>query len=58
MDETEKEQIKEALEVVYGNVTRAAQLLGFKSRQTVLNKMDRYGIPRDYADLQMPSRSK
>lgn len=54
MDEVEREQIMEALEAVHGNVTKAAQLLGYKSRQTMLNKMDRYGIPRNYADPQMP----
>jgi DNA-binding NtrC family response regulator len=52
MDEIEKEKIKEALEVTQGNVTRAAQLLGYRSRQTILNKMDRYSIPRNYADPQ------
>jgi transcriptional regulator with GAF, ATPase, and Fis domain len=52
MDEVEKEKIKEALEVTQGNATRAAELLGYKSRQTILNKMDRYGIPRNYADPQ------
>ena len=50
MEEVEKEQIKEALEVTQGNATRAAEILGYKSRQTILNKMDRYGIPRNYAD--------
>lgn len=54
MGETEKEKIKEALEVTHGNVTRAAQLLGYKSRQTMLNKMDRYEIARDYADPKIP----
>jgi len=52
MEEVEKEKIKEALEVTQGNATRAADLLGYKSRQTILNKMDRYGIPRNYADPQ------
>jgi DNA-binding NtrC family response regulator len=50
MDEVEKEKIKEALEVTQGNATRAAELLGYKSRQTILNKVDRYAIPRNYAD--------
>ena len=54
MDEVEKEHIKEVLEVTQGNVTRAAEMLGYKSRQTILSKMDRYGIPRDYADPQAP----
>lgn len=52
MEDLEKEKIKEALEVTQGNATRAAELLGYKSRQTILNKMDRYGIPRNYADPQ------
>jgi transcriptional regulator with PAS, ATPase and Fis domain len=50
MDEIEKEKIQEALEATRGNITRAGQILGYKSRQTMLHKMDRYGIPRDYAD--------
>jgi len=50
MEEVEKEQIEEALEVTLGNKTKAAALLGFKSRQTILSKMDRYRIPRNYAD--------
>jgi transcriptional regulator with PAS, ATPase and Fis domain len=49
MEEVEREHIKEVLEVAQGNVTKAAQLLGL-GRQTLLNKMDRFGIPRDYAD--------
>jgi len=50
MNEVEKDKIKEALEVTRGNATKAAELLGYKSRQTILNKMDSYGIPRNYAD--------
>lgn len=50
MDEVEREKITEALRSTRGNITRAAQLLGYKSRQTMLNKMDHYGIPRDYGD--------
>jgi len=53
MDEVEKEKIQEALESTLGNLTKAARILGYKSRQTILNKMDRYGIPRDYADPQL-----
>lgn len=52
MDQVEKEQIREVLEVTRGNITKAAEILGFKSCQTMLNKMDRYGIPRNYADPQ------
>jgi DNA-binding NtrC family response regulator len=54
MEDVEQEKIKEALEVTLGNVTKAAELLGYKSRQTILTKMDKYGIPRNYADPQMP----
>jgi DNA-binding NtrC family response regulator len=50
MDEVEKKQIREVLEVTRGNITKAAEILGYKSRQTILNKMDRYGIPRNYAN--------
>lgn len=46
----EKAKIMEALESVAGNVTLAAKLLGYRSRQTILNKMDRYQIPRNYGD--------
>ena len=50
MEEVEREKISEALRSTRGNITRASQLLGYKSRQTMLNKMDHYGIPRDYGD--------
>jgi Nif-specific regulatory protein len=50
MDEIEKQHILEALEATRGNITRSAELLGYKSRQTMLNKMARYGIPRNYGD--------
>ncbi|HLJ49790.1 MAG TPA: sigma 54-interacting transcriptional regulator [Bryobacteraceae bacterium] len=50
MEEVEREKITEALRATRGNITRASQLLGYKSRQTMLNKMDHHGIPRDYGD--------
>jgi DNA-binding NtrC family response regulator len=50
MEQVEKEYIKEVLEVTRGNITQAARLLGYKSRQTILNKMDRYAIKRHYAE--------
>jgi DNA-binding NtrC family response regulator len=46
----EKAKIMEALDSVAGNVTLAARLLGYRSRQTMLNKMDRYRIPRNFGD--------
>jgi len=49
----EKDKIIEALETTLGNATKAADLLGY-SRNTILNKMDRYGIPRNYGDPQIP----
>jgi DNA-binding NtrC family response regulator/pSer/pThr/pTyr-binding forkhead associated (FHA) protein len=55
MEEVEREYVKEVLEVAQGNVTKAAQLLGYGSRQTLLNKMDRFGIPRNYADVLAPN---
>ena len=50
MAEVEKEKIMEALEATAGNISRATKLLGYRSRQTMLNKMDRYEIPRYYGD--------
>jgi DNA-binding NtrC family response regulator len=47
MDEFEKEKIMEVLGHTGGNLTKAHELLGF-ARQTLLNKMDKYGIPRNY----------
>jgi DNA-binding protein Fis len=46
MSAVEQEEITEALKSTEGNVTLSAKLLGF-SRQTLVNKMDRYGIPRN-----------
>ena len=48
--EMEKQKIMEILETTNGNISRACRLLGYKSRQTILNKMDRFGIPRSYGD--------
>jgi len=50
MAEVEREKIMEALESTAGNISRATKLLGYRSRQTMLNKMDRYDIPRHYGD--------
>jgi transcriptional regulator with PAS, ATPase and Fis domain len=47
----EKEKIMEALEYCRGNLSQACRLLGYKSRQTMLNKMDGYGIDRNHGDL-------
>jgi DNA-binding NtrC family response regulator len=50
MSTIEKEKVLETLEATRGNITRAAQLLGYRSRQTMLNKMDKFGIRRNYGD--------
>lgn len=47
MDEFEKEKIMEVLGHTGGNLTKAAELLGI-ARMTLLNKMDKYGIARNY----------
>ena len=44
-DARERERIVEALRAAEGNQTRAAQLLGI-SRRTLLNRLDKYQIPR------------
>lgn len=51
MTEVEKEKIMEALEATRGNITQTAGILGF-SRQTLVNKMDSFGIPRNYGDVE------
>ncbi len=48
MKEVERAHILEALAFTRGNKTEAAKILGFQSRQTLLNKMDEYQIPRAY----------
>jgi DNA-binding NtrC family response regulator/pSer/pThr/pTyr-binding forkhead associated (FHA) protein len=50
MEQVEEEKIKEALEVTRGNITKSAEILGYKSRQTLLTKMDKFRIPRNYGD--------
>jgi DNA-binding NtrC family response regulator len=59
MDEVEKDYIKEVLEAAKGNLTKSAHLLGYRSRQTLLNKMDRYRIPRNHtARMKPPGESR
>jgi transcriptional regulator of acetoin/glycerol metabolism len=53
MSTIEKEKILETLEATRGNISRAAKLLGYRSRQTMLNKMDRFEIPRSYGDTEL-----
>ncbi len=50
IEELERQRIMETLETTNGNITKACRLLGYKSRQTILNKMDRFGIPRTFGD--------
>jgi two-component system nitrogen regulation response regulator GlnG len=50
IEEREREAILEALDTTRGNISRAVKILGYKSRQTMLNKMDRFGISRNYGD--------
>jgi DNA-binding NtrC family response regulator len=50
MADVEREKIIEALTATQGNITRAARALGYGSRTTILNKMDEYGIPRQFGD--------
>jgi len=39
------------------NITRASELLGYKSSMTMLNKMDKYGVPRSYGDISQTPNS-
>lgn len=48
MKEVEKAHIMEVLEHTRGNKSEAARILGFQSRQTLLNKMDEHHIGRTY----------
>lgn len=50
LKESEKEQIMEALEETRGNKEDAAALLG-KSRATIYNKIEEYGIPKYYGKI-------
>jgi len=51
LQQIEMAKIREALETTRGNITKAAKLLAYRSRQTMLTKMDGYGIARDFGDL-------
>ncbi len=51
MGEVEKEHILEVLEFTQGNKNQAYQILGYGSRQTLLNKLDEYGIPRNFGQM-------
>ena len=55
LEELEREKILETLEATHGNKTQSAQLLGI-TRMTVLSKMDRYGIPRNYGEIAISER--
>jgi DNA-binding NtrC family response regulator len=48
MKDVEKAHILEALAFTRGNKSEATRVLGFNSRQTLLNKMDEYQIAREY----------
>jgi len=49
MEETEKREIIRVLNMTGWNKTRAAQILGYRSKQTLYNKLKKYNIedPRD-----------
>jgi len=48
VEEVEKAHIMEVLEFTRGNKTKAATILGYRTTQTLYNKLDTYGIPRNY----------
>jgi transcriptional regulator with PAS, ATPase and Fis domain len=48
VEEVEKEHIMEVLEFTKGNKTQAAAILGYRTTQTLYNKLDNDGIPRNY----------
>lgn len=52
MDEVEKEHILEVLEFTQGNKTEAYKILGYRSRQTLLNKLREYGIARNFGQIE------
>ena len=45
LDEVERDHIRRTLDLCGGNQTRAAKRLGI-SRNTLLRKLDKYGVPR------------
>lgn len=57
MAQVEKEHIMEVLEFTRGNKTQACKILEVV-RMTLLNKMDEYGIPRNYGEPQEESHSE
>jgi DNA-binding NtrC family response regulator len=48
VEEVEKQHIMEVLEFTRGNKTKAAAILGYRTTQTLYNKLDTYEIPRNY----------
>ncbi|MGA8029299.1 MAG: sigma 54-interacting transcriptional regulator [Bryobacteraceae bacterium] len=50
LTDLERDKILETLEVTHGNKTQSSQLLGI-TRMTLLNKMDKFGIPRNYGEI-------
>jgi DNA-binding NtrC family response regulator len=51
LEQVQREHICEVLEYTKGNKTAAHQFLG-RSRQTLLKKMDKYKIPREYGEAE------